>query len=73
MTVLHDNIHVFERGWLSSNNVLLIGRHDATLVDSGYVLHAPQTLELVRHTLHGRRLDRHVYSRIGSGQCAPLG
>jgi hypothetical protein len=33
-------MRVFERGWLSSNNVLLFDdRHSATLVDSGYVAH----------------------------------
>ena len=39
--VLPDNVHVFERGWLSSNNVLMLGRHETTLVDSGYLIHAP--------------------------------
>jgi glyoxylase-like metal-dependent hydrolase (beta-lactamase superfamily II) len=69
MTVLPDNIHVFERGWLSSNNVLMLGRHDATLVDSGYQLHAPQTLDLVRHALKGRRLDRIVNTHLHSDHC----
>lgn len=69
MTVLHDNIHVFERGWLSSNNVLMLGKHDATLVDTGYVLHASQTLELVRHGLKGRRLDRIVNTHLHSDHC----
>lgn len=69
MTVLHDNIHVFERGWLSSNNVLLLGRDDATLVDTGYVLHEQQTLALVRHALQGRRLDRIVNTHLHSDHC----
>jgi glyoxylase-like metal-dependent hydrolase (beta-lactamase superfamily II) len=69
MTVLPDNIHVFERGWLSSNNVLMLGRHDATLVDSGYLLHAPQTLDLVHHALKGRRLDRIVNTHLHSDHC----
>ena len=43
-------MRVFERGWLSSNNVLFTGDAPA-LVDSGYVTHAPQTLALVRHAL----------------------
>lgn len=69
MTALPDNIHVFERGWLSSNNILLTGRHDATLVDSGYKIHAPQTLELVRHALQGRRLDRLINTHLHSDHC----
>ncbi|MES2258827.1 MAG: MBL fold metallo-hydrolase [Pseudomonadota bacterium] len=69
MIALPDNIHVFERGWLSSNNVLLLGRDDATLVDSGYLIHAPQTLEMVRHALKGRRLDRIVNTHLHSDHC----
>jgi glyoxylase-like metal-dependent hydrolase (beta-lactamase superfamily II) len=44
-------IQVFERGWLSSNNVLLHDGDDAVLVDSSHVLHAPQTVALVRQAL----------------------
>ena len=67
--VLPDNVHVFERGWLSSNNVLMLGRHETTLVDSGYLIHAPQTLDLVRHALKGRRLDRIVNTHLHSDHC----
>lgn len=66
---LHPSIHVFERGWLSSNNVLLLGRHDAALIDSGYVAHQQQTLELVRHALHGRHLDRLYNTHLHSDHC----
>ena len=38
---------VLERGWLSSNNVLIPDPAGATLVDSGHCVHAPQTLALV--------------------------
>ncbi|CAN7653019.1 MBL fold metallo-hydrolase [Pseudoduganella sp. LjRoot289] len=69
MTALPANIHVFERGWLSSNNVLMVGRHETTLVDSGYLIHAPQTLDLVRHGLKGRRLDRIVNTHLHSDHC----
>ena len=34
---------VFERGWLSSNNVLLHDVDGATLIDSGHARHADQT------------------------------
>jgi glyoxylase-like metal-dependent hydrolase (beta-lactamase superfamily II) len=66
---LHPSIHVFERGWLSSNNVLLLGRHDAALIDSGYVTHKQQTLELVRHALQGRRLERLYNTHLHSDHC----
>lgn len=51
-------IHVLERGWLSANNVLLFDGTEATLVDTGYVSHAAQTVALIRGALEGRRLER---------------
>ena len=59
---LPESILVIERGWLSSNNVLFFEGGSATLVDAGYVGHAPQTVELVMSALAARRasakLDR---------------
>ncbi len=55
---LPKQVRVLERGWLSSNNILFLEGERATLIDSGYVSHAPQTLELVRHALDGRSLAR---------------
>jgi len=52
---LPDSIQVIERGWLSSNNVLFFEGESATLVDAGYVGHAPQTVELVKSALAARR------------------
>jgi glyoxylase-like metal-dependent hydrolase (beta-lactamase superfamily II) len=52
---LPDSIQVIERGWLSSNNVLVFEGESATLVDAGYVGHAPQTVELVKSALAARR------------------
>lgn len=68
--LLPPTLRVFERGWLSSNNVLLFDdRHSATLVDTGYVSHGAQTLELVRHALGGRRLTRIVNTHLHSDHC----
>lgn len=53
---LPESVRVIERGWLSSNNILLFDGGEATLVDSGYVGHASQTVELVKSALAGRRL-----------------
>ena len=52
---LPDSIQVIERGWLSSNNVLFFEGESATLVDAGYVGHAPQTVELVKSALAAQR------------------
>jgi glyoxylase-like metal-dependent hydrolase (beta-lactamase superfamily II) len=54
---LPATLRVFERGWLSANNVLFMDDSETVLVDSGYGLHAPQTLALLRHALQGRPLD----------------
>ena len=53
---LPASLQVFERGWLSANNVLLFDGDEATLIDSGYVSHADQTVKLVRAALDGRSL-----------------
>jgi glyoxylase-like metal-dependent hydrolase (beta-lactamase superfamily II) len=60
---------VFERGWLSANNILLIGEDETTLVDTGYVTHAPQTVAMVRQALGGRGLDRIVNTHLHSDHC----
>lgn len=66
---LPAGIHLLERGWLSSNSVLLLGRDGCALVDSGYVSHAPQTLELVQQRLQGRPLGRLVNTHLHSDHC----
>jgi glyoxylase-like metal-dependent hydrolase (beta-lactamase superfamily II) len=71
MTAL-AGLSVFERGWLSSNNVLLHGDdgEHATLVDSGHVSHAEQTLALVRRALRpGQTLARTVNTHLHSDHC----
>jgi glyoxylase-like metal-dependent hydrolase (beta-lactamase superfamily II) len=61
---------VFERGWLSSNNVLLHGDGaGAVLVDAGHVLHATQTVALVRHALRGEPLAGIVNTHLHSDHC----
>ncbi|MBN4667665.1 MBL fold metallo-hydrolase [Pandoraea nosoerga] len=66
---LPDGLRVFERGWLSSNNVLFLGDEPA-LVDSGYVSHSEQTLALVAHALpHGQPLARLINTHLHSDHC----
>ena len=65
----HPGFYFFERGWLSSNNVLLIDDDQTTLIDSGYATHAEQTLALVQHQLSGRALDRLINTHLHSDHC----
>ena len=62
-------LQVFERGWLSANNILLTDKHSATLVDSGYVTHQDQTLALVQNALKARPLDHLVNTHLHSDHC----
>ena len=66
---LPESMHVLQRGWLSSNNILFTGGEQSALVDSGYATHAPQTLELVAHLLRGRKLDLLVNTHLHSDHC----
>ena len=66
---LPPGVTVFERGWLSANNVLLKDDQSVTLVDSGYVTHHEQTLALVKDSLNGRPLDRLVNTHLHSDHC----
>jgi glyoxylase-like metal-dependent hydrolase (beta-lactamase superfamily II) len=71
-----QGLSVFERGWLSSNNLLIHpapGEAGAVLVDSGHVVHAEQTVTLVRHALGGLGADvpllRVVNTHLHSDHC----
>ncbi len=67
--MLPTQITVFERGWLSSNNVLICGESQTALIDSGYSTHAQQTLSLVTHALAGKPLDVLVNTHLHSDHC----
>ncbi len=64
-------LRVFERGWLSSNNVLFEGGEvgETLLVDTGYASHSSQTVALVRHALGSRGLDKIVNTHLHSDHC----
>lgn len=66
---LPASMQVFQRGWLSSNNILFIDHDQTALVDSGYLTHAPQTVALVQHALRGRPLDWLVNTHLHSDHC----
>ncbi|MGJ7528510.1 MBL fold metallo-hydrolase [Variovorax sp. GB1P17] len=66
---LPANVVVFERGWLSSNNILFVGVDETAIVDTGYVTHADQTLALVDSVLGVRPLDRILNTHLHSDHC----
>jgi glyoxylase-like metal-dependent hydrolase (beta-lactamase superfamily II) len=66
---LPANLIVFERGWLSSNNILFVGADETALVDTGYATHAEQTLALVESALGTRPLDRILNTHLHSDHC----
>jgi glyoxylase-like metal-dependent hydrolase (beta-lactamase superfamily II) len=68
-TSLPANVVVFERGWLSSNNILFVGVDETALVDTGYATHADQTLALVESMLGSRPLDRVLNTHLHSDHC----
>lgn len=68
-TILPAGITVLERGWLSSNNIVIAGHESTALVDSGYDSHQQQTVALVCHALGTRALDTLVNTHLHSDHC----
>jgi len=62
-------VQVFERGWLSSNNILFVGDESCALVDSGYSTHSAQTVDLVQSALATRSLDLLLNTHLHSDHC----
>lgn len=71
---LPSTVHVIERGWLSSNQILLLDDDGATVVDTGYVTEVDDTLRRVEQALAGRPLRRivntHLHSDHAGGNAA---
>ena len=66
---LPEGMHVFERGWLSSNNILFTGGDKSLLIDSGYCTHAEQTLSLVEAALGNCPLNVLINTHLHSDHC----
>jgi len=69
IATMPTGMHVFERGWLSSNSVLFVDGNDTVLVDSGYLTHAEQTIALIEHRLSHRPLRRLINTHLHSDHC----
>lgn len=67
--LLPPGVVVLERGWLSSNSVVVRGVSTAAVVDTGYASHAQQTLELVRATLGDLPLSLIANTHLHSDHC----
>jgi glyoxylase-like metal-dependent hydrolase (beta-lactamase superfamily II) len=70
--LLPPGIEVFERGWLSANNIFHYGEADVSLVDSGYYAHQNLTLDLVANALKKHRLpklNKLVNTHLHSDHC----
>jgi glyoxylase-like metal-dependent hydrolase (beta-lactamase superfamily II) len=66
---LPASVQVFQRGWLSSNNILVSDLHHAALIDSGYCIHSAQTVGLVQSALADRPLDLLLNTHLHSDHC----
>lgn len=72
LPALPASMRLFERDWLSSNNLMLFDGDRATLVDTGYDSHKQTTLALVVHALAERpgcRLERILNTHLHSDHC----
>jgi glyoxylase-like metal-dependent hydrolase (beta-lactamase superfamily II) len=66
---LPKGVNFFERGWLSSNNVLLDDGEQSVLIDTGYCLHAEQTEKLVQSIIGRRPLVEIINTHLHSDHC----
>lgn len=70
--LLPPGIDVFERGWLSANNIFLYGDDDVSLVDTGYCTHQQMTIGLVLNALKAHDLsglNKIVNTHLHSDHC----
>lgn len=68
-SLLPEGMVVLERGWLSSNNVVLRSPGGAAVVDTGYWTHADQTVALVTAAVGDLPLRTVVNTHLHSDHC----
>ena len=66
---LPAGVTFLERGWLSSNNVLLHDSEQAVLVDTGYWTHAQQTEDLIQSVIGTQILNTIINTHLHSDHC----
>lgn len=71
---LPPGVRFIERDWLSANHILLVDPDSTTMVDTGFVKHAPMTLALVEAALASdpppsRRIGRIINTHLHSDHC----
>lgn len=69
MHPLPTGIEFFQRGWLSSNNILIHDAECAVLVDTGYWTHGEQTHALIRSVIADRQLTAIYNTHLHSDHC----
>lgn len=72
MPPLPADLIVFERGWLSSNNLLCLGDEPA-VIDTGHVKHAAGTVRQVAQSLAGQPLAAIAHTHLHSDHCGGTG
>ena len=68
-SLLPKGLLFYERGWLSSNSILLDDGKSAVLIDSGYVTHSNLLLSLLGNHLQSRPLTHLVNTHLHSDHC----
>jgi glyoxylase-like metal-dependent hydrolase (beta-lactamase superfamily II) len=66
---LPPGLQVLERGWLSSNTIVVRGPEAVAVIDSGYCTHAEQTLALVAQAAGGLPVQRLLNTHLHSDHC----
>ena len=66
---LPSGLHFVERGWLSSNVILLDDGQSSALIDSGYVTHSSTLISLISSLLKDRSLDFLINTHLHSDHC----
>lgn len=66
---LWPGMEFLERGWLSANNVVFVEADAAAMVDTGYCVHARQTVALVEAAIGARPLTRILNTHLHSDHC----
>ena len=65
---LPSDVVVLERGWLSSNTIVLLGA-DPVVIDTGHHRHAEQLLALLEHWLGEQHPQRLLNTHLHSDHC----